>query len=254
MAIPTYLSFSVIGGCVATIAAVILGLSQALKRSKWPDSKRRITVQTTAAVLIGWFAVAVILASLGVYRGAAGQFPTIEFGIVIPILLGGLMIWRWPVLSRVMDAVPRHWVIAVQFYRVEGITFLTLYASNLLPGLFALPAGVGDVTVGLMALVIGIGASRGRQLNSRTVLRWNLLGIADLVVAVAAGFFTSPSPFQRFAFDHPSELISVFPMILIPTFLVPLAVLLHIMSLVQLARTSAQAGSSREQAFRQARI
>jgi hypothetical protein len=254
MTIPHYLTFSVVAGCAATIAAVILGVNQALKGSKWPDDRRRLTVRTTAVVLIGWFAAAVTLASLGAYGTAAGQFPTIEFGIVIPILLGGLLIWRWPALSRLIDAVPRHWVIAVQVYRVEGVTFLMLYASNLLPGLFALPAGAGDVTVGLLALAIGIRASRGRQLRSRAVLRWNLLGIADLVVALATGFLTSPSSFQTFAFDHPYELISEFPMVLIPTFLVPLAILLHIISLVQLGRATTQADSGREQAFRQIRV
>jgi hypothetical protein len=254
MTIPTYLPFSIVAGCVATIAAVILGASQALKRSGWPDSKRRLTVQTTAVVLIGWFAVAVILASLGVYRADADHVPTIQFGIVVPILAGGLMIWRWPALSRLIDAVPRQWVIAVQLYRVEGVTFLILYASSLLPGLFALPAGAGDVTVGLLALAIGISVSRGRQLRSRTVLRWNLLGIADLVVALATGFLTSPSPLQKFGFDRPNELISVFPLALIPTFLVPLAILLHVISLVQLRRATAQSDRSREQSFRGLRV
>jgi hypothetical protein len=85
-------------------------------------------------------------------------------------------------------------------------------------------------------------------------LLWNLLGIADLIVAVATGFLTSPSPFQRFAFDHPNELISVFPLVLIPTFLVPLAIVLHIISLIQLGRVTAHTDSSRERAIRQVRI
>jgi hypothetical protein len=134
------------------------------------------------------------------------------------------------------------------------MTFLILYASSLLPGLFALPAGAGDVTVGLLALAIGISVSRGRQLRSRTVLRWNLLGIADLVVALATGFLTSPSPLQKFGFDRPNELISVFPLALIPTFLVPLAILLHVISLVQLRRATAQSDRSREQSFRGLRV
>jgi hypothetical protein len=105
---------------------------------------------------------------------------------------------------------------------------------------FALPAGAGDVIVGLLALGIGIGAFRGRQLRSRTVPRWNLLGVADLVIALTTGFLTTPSPLQKFAFDHPNELISVFPMVLIPTFLVPLAILLHVISLIQLRRATTQ--------------
>jgi fatty acid desaturase len=112
--------------------------------------------------------------------------------------------------------VPRQWVIAVQVYRVEGVIFLILYASNLLPGMFAVPAGAGDVAVGLLALAIGIDISGRQQIRSRTVLLCNLFGI------------------------------SVFPLVLIPTFLVPLAIVLHIISLVPLGRATAQTDSGRE--------
>jgi hypothetical protein len=251
MGIPTYLPFTILAGCVATIVAVVVGVTRTRKQSNWSDRDRRGTVQATASVLVGWFAIAVALALAGVYSSATSRIPTIQFGIAIPILIGCLMIWRWPAVSRLIDAVPRHWVIAIQFYRVEGLTFLVLFAAGLLPGLFALPAGLGDVAVGLLAAAIGIGAARGRPLNPRTVLRWNLLGIADLIVALSTGFLTAPSAFQMFAFERPNVLISTFPLVLIPTFLVPLAILLHIISLIQLGRAGARAGGSRERVIGQ---
>jgi len=238
VSIASYLPFTVIAGCVATIVTAVIGISGAAKRSNWNESRRTQTVQVAAAVLVGWFVLAVALALLGVYSGASGKIPTIQFGIAVPILLGCLLIWRWPAVSRLIDAVPRHWVIAIQVYRVEGVTFLVLYATHSLPGLFALPAGVGDVLVGLAAAAIGIGATGGKPLRTRTVLRWNLLGITDLLVAVTTVFLTAPSAFQMFAFDRPNELISVFPLVLIPTFLVPLSILLHIISLIQLGRAT----------------
>lgn len=240
MTIPSYLAFFVVTGSIGTIAAVIFGLNQALKRASWPVRERRRTVQATSLVLTAWFALAVALASLGVYHVPGDRLPTIEFGIVIPILVGCLILWRSPVVSRAIDVTPREWVIAVQVFRVEGVIFLILYASSLLPGAFALPAGAGDMAIGLSGLAIGISAARRQQLRSRSVLQWNLLGIVDLVVALTTGFLTSPSPVQTFAFDHPNQLISMFPLVLIPTFLVPLAILLHIVSLIQLRRATAR--------------
>lgn len=239
----SYLPFSIIAGCLATIGALIIGVDQALKRSIWSANRRRRTVLMITALLVAWFTVSVALASAGAYQGAPGRIPTIEFGIVIPILVGCLMIWRWPAVSRLMDALPRAWVIAIQVFRVEGVIFLILYASKLLPGIFALPAGIGDVGVGLAALAIGINASAGRPLGSRTALLWNLVGIADLIIALSTGFLSSPSPFQLFALDRPNELISAFPLILIPTFLVPLAIILHIISLIQLGRVNGHSRS-----------
>jgi hypothetical protein len=236
--IPVYLSFSVLAGCILTIAAMILGLNLALIRAGWLAGARMRMLTKTAVALVGWFLVAVALAVLGTYRAAADGLPTIEFGIAMPILIGALAVWRLPGLSRVIDAIPRQWVIGVQIYRVEGVTFLVLYASNLLPGLFAIPAGVGDVLIGLLALRIAITVNRSQRISARTVLLWNFSGILDLIVALTTGFLTSPSVFQRFSLDRPNLLISAFPLVLIPTFLVPLAILLHVVSLTQLWRGS----------------
>ena len=98
--------------------------------------------------------------------------------------------------------------------------FLLLYARGLRPGAFAWPAGAGDILVGLLAPVIAF-------------------GILDLILAVGMGFATSPSPFQFAAFAHPNEIISLFPLVLIPTFLVPLSILLHLASLAKLRRARA---------------
>jgi hypothetical protein len=63
--------------------------------------------------------------------------------------------YRSPLVGRIIDAVPQQWLVSVQFYRALGVIFLILYAGGKLPGLFAWPAGVGDVIVGVMAPVIG---------------------------------------------------------------------------------------------------
>jgi len=59
-------------------------------------------------------------------------------------------------------------------------------------------------------------------------------------VAVTLGFLTSPSPFQVAAFDRPSVLIGMFPLVLIPVFAVPLSILLHIASLQKLRQKLGQ--------------
>jgi hypothetical protein len=69
---------------------------------------------------------------------------------------------------------------------------------------------------------------------------WNLLGLLDLTNAIITGFLTSPSPLQVLAFDAPNQLISEFPMVLVPVFGVPLGVILHVASLVKLGRDAAR--------------
>jgi hypothetical protein len=143
----------------------------------------------------------------------------------------------------------------VQFYRVLGVIFVVLYTGRHLPGLFALPAGLGDSLVGVLAPFVAASFARSPEESARRVRLWNLLGIADLVIAVTLGFLTSPSPLQVAAFDRPSGLIAMFPLSLIPVFAVPLSILLHIASLQKLRQDqkagyrelrTGEIGSSRE--------
>jgi hypothetical protein len=64
-----------------------------------------------------------------------------------------------------------------------------------------------------------------------------------MTVAVTTGFLTSPSAFQAFSIDAPNELISAYPLVLVPVFAVPLSVLLHVASLIKLGRETTHRGS-----------
>ena len=184
-------------------------------------------------LLIAWFVVAAETSMAGVYRPSSGP-PTIQYAILTPIVVGVLAFLTWPLLRRIVANVPNTWLVGVQFYRVLGVIFVVLYAGRHLPGVFALPAGVGDSVVGVLAPFVAMSIARSPEGSARRVRLWNLLGIADLVIAVTLGFLTSPSPFQMFALDRPSELIAMFPLSLIPVFAVPMSILLHFASLQKL--------------------
>ena len=246
MIVPAYLPYYVVSGTIGVIAAILFGLRRALRNAGWTDDDRTVTVRAIAITVIGWFLLTLALASADAYRAAADRIPTIQYGIFVPILIGGLLIWRSPRLAQIIDAVPQHWLIGVQLYRALGVIFLILYAAGKLPGAFAWPAGLGDVLVGVLAPVVAIAYRRGPRENADLVSAWNLFGLADLVVAVTTGLFTSPSPFQLFAFDLPNELVSRFPLVLVPVFLVPVSVLLHLASLAKLRRDALRDNPRRE--------
>ncbi|MGB6324202.1 MAG: hypothetical protein WBG11_00105 [Methylocella sp.] len=246
MIVPVYLPYYVVTLAVGVIAALLFGLRSALRNSGWTTYDRTVTVRAVAITVIGWFFLAIALASADAYRTAPNRIPTIQYGILIPILIGGLLIWRSPRVARIIGAVPQHWLIGVQLYRALGAIFLILYAAGKVPGLFAWPAGLGDILAGVLAPVVAIAYRRGPRENADLVSAWNLFGLADLVIAVTLGFLTSPSPFQLFAFDLPNELVSRFPLVLIPVFLVPVSVLLHLASLTKLRRGALRDTGSRE--------
>ncbi|MBO0763739.1 MAG: hypothetical protein J2P50_03995 [Hyphomicrobiaceae bacterium] len=244
MAAPAYVPALVLGMSVVMITLTLFGLSRALVRAAWPERTRVWVVRAAAVLLIGWFAVALALALVGAYEGVGDRPPTIQFGILTPIVIAAVLIWRSDTVARIIDAVPQHWLIGVQVTRALGGLFLLLYVSGLIPGLFAVPAGVGDLATAGLAPVAAYAAARDPHGSARTVLAWNVLGLADFVVAVATGFATGPSPLQLAAFDNPNTLIATFPLVLIPVYLVPLWTILHIASLVKLRRQPAQSRQS----------
>jgi hypothetical protein len=237
MTIPAYLSVYVLTGSVAIVAAIVFGLNRALARADWSAEERARVVGGAALILVLWLAGAIALGVAGAFHASAGDVPALQYGVFLPILLGAPLIWRSPLVGRIIDAVPQQWLVSVQVYRALGVIFLILYAHGKVPGLFAWPAGVGDVLVGVLAPIIGLAYARDPQQNGDLVAGFNLFGLTDLAIAISTGFLTAPSLAQPFAVAPPNELIALYPLVLIPVFLVPVSILLHLASLAKLSRT-----------------
>jgi len=246
MTVPAYLPYVLFTGNVLSLAAIFYGLNKALAGASWPRPERLRAVTVSAAILLGWLAVAFGVSAAGFYHVTANGIPTIQYGLLIPILVGVLMIRRSELTRRILDAVPQPWLVGVQFYRALGVVFLILYAAGQLPGLFALPAGIGDVAVGLSAPFVALAYARNPRAGAGRVRSWNLLGILDLTVAVTMGFLTSPSAIAPIAVHPSSELVTMLPLVMIPVYMMPLSILLHIASLVKLHREQACAAGCKD--------
>jgi hypothetical protein len=236
MTVPTYLPYVIFAGTALSLTAIFYGLNRALAEASWPRPERLRALALSAVFLLGWLAIALALSAVGFYHVTANGIPTVQYGLLLPIIIGLVLIWRSELVRRILDAVPQPWIVGVQFYRALGVVFLMLYATGKFPGLFALPAGLGDVAVGLSAPFVAIAYARNRHDNAGAVRAWNILGLLDLVVAVTMGFLTSPSAVSPLNVHPTSELITMLPMVMIPVYMVPLSIILHIASLVKLNR------------------
>lgn len=240
MALPAspFLSITVLGSEIALVLAIVVGLLLARSRLESSDVVARRVIYLIAGVLAAWFVAALLLARAGVFRAVVdGPLPpTIIYGITVPILIGIAFVLSSRAFGRVLAAVPQHGLIGIQVYRTLGVIFLVSHANGLLPGVFAIPAGYGDILVGLTAAVVAyLYAKKGLQVR-RAVIGWNGLGIVDLLMAVTLGFLSSPGRFQILSLGEPNEVISAYPLVMIPVFAVPLFILLHVCSLTKLSR------------------
>ena len=117
-------------------------------------------------------------------------------------------------------------LIAIQTYRIGGIAFLWAMTQGILDPAFAIPAGVGDILLGVTAIPFAVFLWKGYSWSKYSVVVWSVLGIADLVNAVTLGVITNP--------DFSTSTMATFPWILVPTVAVPLALALHGITLYRL--------------------
>jgi hypothetical protein len=189
------------------------------------------------AVLLLWLVLALILGANEAFVREPGVLPLpILAGVLVPILVFLVAFWTSGSFHDFVMSVDLPVVAGIQAWRFAGLGFIALYVYGILPGLFALPAGLGDMAIGVTAPLVALALRRQPAFAAGRLFRvWNLLGILDLVVAVSLGGLSSVLGFGI------SDAITTFPMaqmplVLIPAFLVPLFLMLHITSLLQAVR------------------
>ena len=190
----------------------------------------------TGAVLTLWLLTVLILSSRGAFVRPAGSLPIpILLPIVIPIGLFFLAFRTSHQFKAWILSLDLRLITGVQAWRFGGFAFLVLYTLNLLPGYFAWPAGLGDMAIAAAAPFIVASLVRNPEfIRSKRFVIWNVLGILDLVIAVTMGGL-GPILFHDVN-GTATSLMARLPMSLIPTFFVPIFILLHLTALFQRER------------------
>lgn len=229
---PAYLSVVTLIGTIGVPALTCVVLYRGAIGADLGRRTAALLAGTAALVLGGWLAASIVLARAGAYHAQLGQQPpwlVIGFAGSLVVLVAAT---RLPVVTRSLSTVgtPARFLLPHTF-RVAGLAFLLAMALGQLPALFALPAGLGDIAVGISAPFVARKLAGGD--GRRRAVWFNALGIVDLVVAMSLGALTG---FDLIHVTPAADAIGEFPLALIPTATVPLLLTLHITSLRQLGR------------------
>ena len=120
-------------------------------------------------------------------------------------------------------------LVTLHLARFVGLYFLYLYQRGELPYAFAVPGGLGDIAVAVLALGLLL-APRLVSHRPALLFTWNVLGLLDILFVVVTA--------SRLAMSEPGSMDAVLrlPLSLLPTFLVPLVIASHVWLFGQLRR------------------
>lgn len=173
-----------------------------------------------------WFAAAVAAGHWLVLQ----RLPPAAVPALILALSAGLIAaaFRLPRVRAWLETIDVRSLVLLHVSRLVGLYFLFLFQRGELPRAFALPGGLGEIVVGVMALPVVFAPldEHGRQ---RAIRIWNIVGLIDILLVV----FT----ITRLNLTLPWQLrpLAQLPLSLYPTFLMPLLIATHV---ILLNRTS----------------
>jgi hypothetical protein len=180
-----------------------------------------------------WFLAAFFGGIWGIFNQPGG--PPVPVGLFLVVPIGGFIIAyvSSPRLRHAVDGIPLWFITVAHTWRFVGLGFVIGAMVNILPPQFGFPEGLGDVVAALFCLPLAFAirkGSRSPRLRAAFVA-WNIYGLIDLLSAISMGILYSPSSFGVLRTNLSTEVMTTFPMNLIPTFFVPLFILLHILAL-----------------------
>jgi hypothetical protein len=216
----------IIGGTL-----VALSLNQAFSRLAITPRKKQIWQATVFLSLIAWF---VARLTLGQNRIIAPAKLIVLSSFVF--YSGVMMAMKFSAIFREAAlSIPQEKLIGIHSVRVGGFVFLTFLDMGLLPAEFAVPAGYGDIFVGLTAPLVVYALIAQKPHARKLAIAWNLLGLVDFAVALATGMiFIGPYVRQLARSGHSIAYLDY--VLMIPGFAVPMLVLMHINSLFDLLK------------------
>ncbi len=185
----------------------------------------------SAGLLVAWLVFTLSASALHLFVNAPNK-PPAAFGLAVLTPVMVFLVWfasSTGFRQFVLSLNPRT-VTLVHSVRVAGILFLALATYKILPAYFALSAGWGDIIIGVTAPFAALWLANPAHRGG--FIFWQLLGIADLVNALALGTLSGiidPHGISTAA-------MTVLPVSYIPTFAVPVFLILHIIAIAQARR------------------
>jgi hypothetical protein len=196
-----------------------IGIFLVAERATISAFQKRFVQITSAMLFIAWFATIYLIAQNGFFN-ANGAIPL----TLLLSLIFGFSLFFSQTFRKLLTVTPIHWIIGFQVFRVLGSVFLIGYVQGLLPGIAALPGGIGDVLTGITAPLVAYWFYKNGKGARLIAYIWNSFGVLELVNALTLGVLAQTPLLKA---EPTATLLAILPFVLFPAFTTPRSLLLH---------------------------
>jgi hypothetical protein len=182
------------------------------------------------AGLAVWIAYGGVIGYTGVMANVSTLPPGL-FYMLAPIIMLAVFMARSRVGETIALSFPLWLLMGMESFRLIVEVFLhQLWLDGQLPKMLTYQGANFDILIGISAPVVAW-LLISRRISNRMALVWNAIGIAMLANVAVRAVLTSPGPLHFISAEVPNVAIGTFPFTYIPGLMVPLALMLHVLSI-----------------------
>ncbi|REC61890.1 hypothetical protein DRF65_12740 [Chryseobacterium pennae] len=189
-------------------------------------------------ILLCWLIIQAALSLNDVYNSHLNSLPPkiVLLGILPPVLVI-LFMFNTPKGKLFIDSLSLLHITYLNIIRIfVEIALYKLFLYKMVPEIMTFKGINFDILAGISAPFIAYYGIRMSKISRNLILYWHIIGLALLLNIVIIALLSAPSPLQRIAFDQPNIAILHFPFSWLPTFIVPVVLFGHLVSIRQLLR------------------
>ncbi len=191
------------------------------------------SVLKIGTIILFWLGLQAFLANNNFYLSDTKSIPPrLLFGI-LPALIFVIFILLYK-KERILK-MPGKWMTFFHIIRVPvELVLYGLFMEKLIPEVMTFAGRNYDIIIGLSAPVMAMLFYSNTSIHKRWIQIWNIIGLAFLINIVFYGIFSTPYPFQIFGLEQSNIAVLQYPVIWLPSFIVPCVLFFHLACLMQL--------------------
>ncbi|WP_210466101.1 hypothetical protein [Rufibacter roseolus] len=230
------------------LALVMAGTRHTFLRMGYSSAQATRKTWIIGSLLLTWLVLASLLALSG-FTSNLAIAPLNMVPALLPPLVTILVICFHLKTQNFLRNLPSAGLLYLQAFRIPVEIFLWwLFLANAIPERLTFEGRNWDILSGILGPIFAVVCYAGHRRHHRLALLYHLISLGLLLIIVTNALLTLPSPIQAFFEEPGATILTTFPMILLPSFLVPLAYTLHFFSLRQAALERKESSSHRSKA------